>query len=44
MSSKSSRVNGSRERFDRFALRYVTSETHPKAPELQRLVEIARPE
>jgi len=44
MSSKSSLVNGSRERCDRSAPRYVTSETHPKAPELQRLVEIARPE
>jgi ubiquinone/menaquinone biosynthesis C-methylase UbiE len=44
MSEKSRRKNESRERFNRFAPRYVTSATHAKAPELQRLVEIARPQ
>ena len=34
----------SRERFDRFAQRYVSSATHAEAPELERLLEIAQPE
>jgi ubiquinone/menaquinone biosynthesis C-methylase UbiE len=40
----SDQKSSSRERFDRFAQRYVSSATHARAPELERLVEIARPE
>jgi ubiquinone/menaquinone biosynthesis C-methylase UbiE len=44
MKTKPGRENGSRERFDWFGPRFVSSETHAKAPELDCLVEIARPD
>ena len=34
----------SRKRFNEFAIRYVTSGTHAQAPELEHLVEIAKPQ
>ncbi len=44
MDSGSDAKSLSRKRFDRFAGRYVSSATHAKALELQRLLEIAQPE